>query len=139
METKQVIVMRKDLRNFKGEKIRTGKFIAQVSHASIGALLLTPKLILVGALILPKFISDRINHPVIRWLNNSFTKITVSVNSETALIEVYEKALALGLAAKLITDAGRTEFNGHPTVTCLAIGPDYSDKIDQVTYNLPLL
>ncbi len=39
----------------------------------------------------------------------------------------------------LITDAGRTEFHGEPTNTTLAIGPDYSEKIDKITGGLPLL
>jgi PTH2 family peptidyl-tRNA hydrolase len=39
----------------------------------------------------------------------------------------------------LIIDSGKTEFGGVPTKTCLAIGPDYSEKIDKVTGNLKLL
>ena len=40
---------------------------------------------------------------------------------------------------KLITDAGLTEFNGVPTKTCLALGPDYPENIDPITGNLKLL
>ena len=36
-EPKQIIVVRKDLRNIKGEKIRTGKLCSQIAHASLGA------------------------------------------------------------------------------------------------------
>jgi peptidyl-tRNA hydrolase len=38
----------------------------------------------------------------------------------------------------LIIVNGLTEFNNVKTKTCLAIGPDYSDKIDQITGGLEL-
>ena len=34
---------------------------------------------------------------------------------------------------------GFTEFNGVPTFTCIAVGPDKSEKIDLITGGLPLL
>jgi PTH2 family peptidyl-tRNA hydrolase len=34
--------------------------------------------------------------------------------------------------------AGHTEFHGEPTLTAVAIGPDYDDKIDLVTGSLTL-
>ena len=37
-EIKQVIVVRTDLRNTEGQKVRTGKLFAQVSHASMAFL-----------------------------------------------------------------------------------------------------
>jgi PTH2 family peptidyl-tRNA hydrolase len=36
-------------------------------------------------------------------------------------------------------DAGLTEFNGVPTKTCIAIGPNWSDEIDEITGHLKLL
>jgi len=42
------------------------------------------------------------------------------------------------LETHLITDNGTTEFNSVPTNTCIAIGPDYSDKIDMITKHLKL-
>ena len=68
-----------------------------------------------------------------------FKKIVVYVNSEGELMALAHAAQAHKLPWKLITDAGDTEFNGVPTVTCIAIGPDYSDKIDEITGSLPLL
>lgn len=117
---KQVIVVRKDL------KMRRGKEIAQGCHAS------------------NSFLSDIINNnkklSLVQkeWLKGSFTKITLKVNSEEELLQVYNNAITNGLVCYLITDSGKTEFNGVPTRTCLAIGPDYSDKIDLVTGNLEL-
>jgi PTH2 family peptidyl-tRNA hydrolase len=52
---------------------------------------------------------------------------------------IYNDAIGSGVNAKLIVDAGLTEFGGIPTVTCIAIGPDYPEKIDPITKNLKLL
>ena len=51
---------------------------------------------------------------------------------------VYDQAREAGLLVHLITDRGLTEFGGVPTRTCLAIGPDYDDRIDPVTGDLEL-
>lgn len=134
VNVKQVIVIRKDL------KMRRGKEIAQGSHASV------------------KFLSDRIrkvtNHrvpsmagehfPVFlsdveeAWIMGSFAKICLRVESEEALLALHEKAQEAGLVSSLIQDAGRTEFHGVPTYTCLAIGPDEAEKIDVITGDLKL-
>ena len=73
------------------------------------------------------------------WTNSGFTKICVRVDSEEELLAIHQKALNVNLESHLITDSGRTEFNGVPTNTCIAIGPDYSDTIDQITGHLKLL
>ena len=119
---KQMIVMRRDL------KMRRGKEIAQGSHASIS------------------FVTRRLNQKSPKfskaekeWLEGSFAKVCVKVNSEEELLEVYQKAKDAMLEVHLITDSGKTEFDGVPTKTCLAIGPDYSDKIDPITGDLTLL
>lgn len=54
--------------------------------------------------------------PLYQWLNGSFTKTVVRVNSEDELIEVYNKAREAGLNTVLITDNGETVFN-QPTKT----------------------
>lgn len=96
MNTKQVIVFRKDL--LKGEHaIRKGKFAGQVAHASMASLL---KL----------FTIERTNA---------------------------QEGKCIPYA--LITDCGKTEFGGTPTVTCLGIGPYLSEELDKITGNLPLL
>ena len=73
------------------------------------------------------------------WMDEGFTKIGLQVDSEEALRELLNKAHDAGLKAHLIVDSGETEFNGRPTATCLAIGPDYSDEIDKITGSLKLL
>jgi PTH2 family peptidyl-tRNA hydrolase len=135
MESKQVIIIRKDL------KMRTGKAIAQGAHASLGAILSVAHNTSSDrdTVIIPlKDASNQLT-PLGMWLNGRFKKITVSVNSEAELLALAEKAKQAGLIYALIQDSGLTEFGGIPTYTALAIGPDYPDKIDPLTGNLPLL
>jgi PTH2 family peptidyl-tRNA hydrolase len=60
------------------------------------------------------------------------------VETEEELLEVYNKAKEKGMISCLITDKGLTEFNGVPTITCCAIGPAWSDELDEITGNLKL-
>lgn len=125
METKQVIVIRKDL------KMRRGKEIAQGSHASMAWMSWLIRRTLAGQnVILTDAQTD--------WIEGSFAKIVVQVDSEEELRKVHEAAVLAGLESHLITDAGRTEFSGQPTVTACGIGPDYADRIDAVTKDLKL-
>ena len=136
--SKQVIVMRKEFL-IDGKKVtpRKGKFCVQACHASLAAIL---------------NFADKSTHGEIRilfendetdalqdWINGMFTKITVSVNSEAELVEIYNKAKEKGLLCSLITDAGLTEFNGVPTLTAVAIGPNWDFDINPITGHLPLL
>jgi PTH2 family peptidyl-tRNA hydrolase len=124
VKVKQVIVIRKDL------NMRTGKLAAQVAHASM-------------AVLLDKMERSPVIHrdksPIYQWLNDSFVKIVVYVNSLEDLLVLRDNAESIKIPTALITDAGRTEFHGKPTVTALAIGPDKAEKIDKVTGDLPLL
>ena len=122
--TKQVIVMRADLR------MRRGKEIAQGSHASMA--FITKQV---------SIVSHRVNTltPVqIEWLASSFRKVCVRVDSEAELLLLQALAKQAGLLTHLVQDNGLTEFGGVPTYTCLAIGPDYDEKIDPITGHLRL-
>jgi PTH2 family peptidyl-tRNA hydrolase len=127
--TKQVIVIRRDL------KMRRGKEIAQGAHASMAWLRqrVMPHLTSAGR-------ADQVQFSAAErsWLELSMRKVTVKVGSEQELLGVYDKALAAGLVVHMITDRGLTEFGGIPTRTCLAVGPDYDDLIDPVTGDLEL-
>ena len=127
--TKQVIVIRRDL------KMRRGKEIAQGAHASMAWL---AERVLQGMTPVGSVDHLEFSDAERAWLNSSFRKVTVKVGSEAELLAVYEKALEAGLIAHLITDRGLTEFGGVPTRTCLGIGPDYDDLIDPVTGDLEL-
>lgn len=131
-DVKQVIVMRKDL------KMRRGKEIAQGAHASM------------------KWLAERgadedrvvgnggrwrrvyLSADEEAWLEGAFTKVCLQVESEWELFEIYNKAVVAGLTVHMITDAGVTEFNGVPTKTCLAIGPNKAERIDKITGHLKL-
>tara|TARA_Y100000034_G_scaffold116828_1_gene155634 strand:+ start:3114 stop:3572 length:459 start_codon:yes stop_codon:yes gene_type:complete len=152
MDIKQVIVMRKCFPDGKGGtfQLRRGKQIAQGAHASM------------------MFLSDRINikeGSVTHWLDSpvelstrsawwgeasfsfaekswfegKFTKIVVSVNSEEELLEIEAKAKEAGIICHVVIDSGKTEFDGVPTKTCLALGPDEAERIDAISGHLPLL
>ena len=74
-----------------------------------------------------------------QWLNGVFKKVCVYVNSEDELMKIYNSSIEKGIMCSLIEDAGLTEFNGVPTITCIALGPEYSDKLDLLTGHLKLL
>ena len=128
---KQVIVMRTTYPIENGsKKLRRGKEIAQACHASIAFLTnkirQSPKE--------PLILSD----VELEWIQGIFTKVCLKVETEQELLEIEAKAKEKGLVCHLITDRGLTEFHGQPTNTCLAIGPDLSEKIDEVTGHLNL-
>jgi PTH2 family peptidyl-tRNA hydrolase len=126
---KQVIVIRRDLR------MRRGKEIAQGAHAA--SAWLAERVI---RQLTPDGTADHIQLTAAEqiWLRTSWRKVTLKVGSEEELLAVHQLALDAGLAVRLITDRGLTEFGGVPTRTCLAIGPDYDDLIDPVTGDLEL-
>jgi PTH2 family peptidyl-tRNA hydrolase len=139
---KQVIILRKDL------NMRKGKMVAQGAHASMAVIvnLLESRSIPSdpdtdfadeGGLFLS---ADTLGFKRIQeWLDGKFTKICVSVDSEEELRDIFNKAQAAGILCSLIQDAGLTEFDGVPTYTAVAIGPDYPEVIDPLTKHLKLL
>ena len=130
MAQKQVIVIRKDL------NMRKGKISSQAAHASMAAILntgFTAELDDLKCICIPLTISNT------EWLTTNFKKITVSVDSEEELLAVHAAAVKAGVACALIKDSGLTEFNGVPTLTAVAVGPDFDEKIDPITGNLKLL
>lgn len=135
---KQVIVWRKDL------KVRRGKQMAQSAHASLKVF--TDKfekpfepMAFTNTSTAGKYrVNFLINKEEKDWLEGMFTKIVVSVDSEQELLDVYNKAKMVNLPCALIEDNGLTEFHGVKTITCCAIGPADSEKIDEITGELPL-
>ena len=133
METKQVIVIRKDL------NMRKGKMVAQGCHASMKAVL--------NSMYYTKYsdnyttIGVSVHHdgPLYQWLNDIFTKIVVGCDSEEELLSLHATAKIYKVDNALIQDSGLTEFHGVPTYTALAIGPDEVSKIDKITSHLKLL
>jgi len=124
--------MRKDL------NMRKGKMIAQGAHASMMWL---------SHAFQPDYSYNndgsyrrgRLTPAENQWLSGQFTKICVGVDSEEELRDICVPAHEAGLAVYVCMDSGLTEFHGEPTVTCAAIGPDYSELIDRFTGHLKLL
>lgn len=131
MGSKQVIVMKKFP---KARNMRTGKYIAQGAHASLGALLSLSRMSTVGNnLVIPldnEFVRD--------WVIGRFTKVTCYVETDEDLVFIHNSAKLAGIATALITDAGLTEFGGVPTLTAVGVGPDDEEKINKITGHLPL-
>jgi len=113
---KQMLVVRKDL------NMRKGKIAAQAAHASLASYL--------------EHYKDR---RMDAWLAGAFAKICVSVDSEEEFDEIVSKARDAGILTTVIVDQGRTEFNGVPTKTVAAIGPDTHEALYSVTGHLKLL
>ncbi len=126
---KQVIVIRKDL------KMRRGKEIAQGSHASM--MFIVNRIKQNGRLNAGTTWDSFSGNERI-WMEGKFTKICLAVDSESQLDELYDRAKSLNIIAHMCVDSGVTEFDGVPTKTCIAIGPDDSEKIDAITGELKL-
>jgi PTH2 family peptidyl-tRNA hydrolase len=118
---KQVIVIRMDL------NMRKGKMIAQGAHA---AMMFALDIILA---------QDEPSADEVAWIMQGMKKITVRCESEDELLGIERRARDAGLTVHVVTDAGHTEFQGVPTKTCLAIGPNTEDGIDKITKDLRLL
>jgi PTH2 family peptidyl-tRNA hydrolase len=111
---KQVILVRADL------KLAKGKMAAQVSHASVEALLKSH------------------NDDSTAWRGQGMKKVVLKVKDLKELLAYKRKAEDAGLVTALITDAGHTQV-APGTTTCLGIGPDREERIDKVTGELQLI
>jgi len=136
-EVKQVILWANYL------KVRKGKIASQVAHASLKVLLDRmygeSKFVRLFPSKKSKTLYFEKDDPIDRWVNGSFTKVVLKVDSEEQLLELHNKAKEAGLMTSLIQDSGKTEFNGVPTHTCCAIGPNWSEDIDKITGHLELM
>ncbi|MCJ1279652.1 hypothetical protein MMC21_007476 [Puttea exsequens] len=116
-ECKLVLVVRTDLGMGKG------KIAAQCSHATLACY--TTLL--------------HVSSPIIkRWIHSGQPKIALQVPTEDLLDELHAKALSVGLCARVVHDAGRTQVaSGSKTV--LGLGPGPKSVVDGVTGGLRLL
>ncbi|GIU69911.1 MAG: peptidyl-tRNA hydrolase [Candidatus Woesearchaeota archaeon] len=111
---KQVILVRTDL------KLPKGKLASQVAHASVEGVLSSK----------PSIVKN--------WRFAGMKKIILKVKNLEELLHFEKEAKKRGLTTALITDAGLTVVEPG-TTTCLAIGPDIEEKIDELTGNLKIL
>jgi peptidyl-tRNA hydrolase, PTH2 family len=97
-----------------------GKIAAQVAHAAVTAVL------------------ESRDADVAAWISQGQPKVVLKVATGEELLALARQARAEGLLAEIIHDAGRTQVEPG-TVTCCAIGPADSERVDRVTAGLPLL
>lgn len=109
-QIKQVLIFRKDL------KMRTGKIVAQCTHAALNVFLTRVPL--------------QLTETEQAWVDSGYAKICLSVDTEADLLRLRDLAQERGIPHSLVTDQGRTEFHGVPTVTALALGPDSKAVLD---------
>lgn len=123
---KQVIVIRRDL------KMRQGKSVSQGSHSSGEFMREQLLAVLDGGRV-------TLSSDEIEWMTRGMAKITVKADTLEHFDAIVEQARRKGLKVRTITDSGRTEFHGVPTVTAMAIGPTRSAYVDGITGGLTLL
>jgi PTH2 family peptidyl-tRNA hydrolase len=115
MAVKLALVVRTDL------GMGRGKIAAQVAHAAVAAVLATGR-----------------SRDFAGWLAEGQPKVVLKAGSAEQLLDLARRARAAGLPVELIQDAGRTQV-APGTVTCCAIGPADSARMDPVTAELGLL
>ena len=114
MEYKQVILVRNDL------KLPKGKMSAQSAHAAVEAVLKSKKT------------------TVKKWRDTGSKKVVLKVADKKELFVFKRFAEEAGFITSVITDAGKTTI-APGTTTCMAIGPDDEEKIDEITAKLKLM
>jgi len=115
MAEKLVLVVRADL------GMGRGKIAAQVAHAAVAATL--------ASLGTADFAA---------WLAEGQPKVVLRARTAGQLEDVVRQARAGGLPVEVVSDAGRTQVTPG-TLTCCALGPAESQRIDAVTAGLALL
>lgn len=102
----------------------TGKMAAQCSHATLACY--------------KALLRSENRSTLDRWERHGQAKIALQAQSEDELQTLQAQALSLGLCARVIHDAGRTQVAGG-TTTVLGVGPGPKSLVDQVTGRLKLL
>jgi PTH2 family peptidyl-tRNA hydrolase len=111
---KQVILVRMDL------KLPSGKLAAQCAHAAVECVLK----------------SDEAK--VSSWRKEGMPKIVLKVADLKELKKYLQLAKDMKVVTAMITDAGHTVVEPG-TITCLGIGPDKDQTIDNIVHELKLL
>ncbi|KAL4891094.1 peptidyl-tRNA hydrolase PTH2-domain-containing protein [Aspergillus ambiguus] len=117
-EVKLVLVVRTDLGMTKG------KIAAQCSHATLACY---------------KYLTTYTpNSPILRrWERQGQAKIALQIKSEEELQLLQAQAMSLGLCARVIQDAGRTQIASGSRTVLGVLGP--KSVVDSVTGHLKLL
>ncbi|OXV08131.1 hypothetical protein Egran_04107 [Elaphomyces granulatus] len=117
-EVKLVLVVRTDLGMGKG------KIAAQCSHATLACY--------------KYYMSKSPGSPILkRWERGGQAKVALQVRTEEEMLLLQAQALSLGLCARVIQDAGRTQIASGSRTVLGILGP--KSVVDSVTGNLKLL
>lgn len=114
MELAQYIVMNTSLSMDKG------KLVAQGAHAAVSVL---------------EKVDDKI---IMEWKSSGMKKIVLKINSTEELVKKFQQVKRAGLAATLITDAGRTQIPSG-SKTAFACGPISEEDGEKYFSELKLL
>lgn len=129
---KQLIIVRKDL------EMPVGKLAAQVSHASLLSFLNSlDKTDEKDEKSREIYILNKDNCAY-DWIHGSFAKVILGVKNESQLLKYKKIAEENDIPFALITDEGRTCFDGEPTITCLGVGPYDNEILDKFFKRLRL-
>lgn len=135
-DSKMVIIVPRNLKDANGGPVGAGKIGSQVAHAAVANVLNmeytrhTKDGVVYLTLTYPENSSEQ------HWMEESFTKVLLGVDTQEEMLAIYEKAKAKGMNVSLIEDEGRTVFNGVTTLTCVGIGPASRAAIDVITGHL---
>ena len=72
------------------------------------------------------------------WEQEGQKKVVLKVNSESELLEYFQKAKMAGIPCELIRDAGHTQLEPG-TLTCFGAGPWDEKELDKIFGKLKLL
>jgi peptidyl-tRNA hydrolase, PTH2 family len=115
MTVKLALIVRTDL------GMGRGKIASQAAHAAVAATL-----------------ASRDSADFASWLRAGQPKVVLRVPTGEQLLDLIRQARSGGLPVYVVQDAGLTQVPPG-TVTCCAVGPAASDRIDAVTAALSLL
>lgn len=117
-EVKLMLVVRSDLGMTKG------KIAAQCGHATLA--------------VYKTLMGNAAAEPMLRrWENGGQAKVAVKCDGEEDLLLLQGQAMSLGLVARVIRDAGRTQIQAGSATVLGVLGP--KSTVDQVTGGLKLL
>ncbi|XP_018579430.1 peptidyl-tRNA hydrolase 2, mitochondrial-like [Anoplophora glabripennis] len=117
--TKMIIIIRTDL------QMGRGKIASQAAHAAV---------------LLYQSSIENSNPCLQTWLRCGQPKVVLKIdtNCDSALLNIYEEALASHLNVCRVHDAGKTQVV-EGTLTAVGIGPNKVEEIDKITSDLKLL
>ena len=121
---KQVIVVRKDL------KLKRGKVASLVAEATMQFILDN------NESDRPDELHVKLSQQEIRWLDGSFTRDVVGIDSHDALCNLVLRAELNGMNVYSVFDRSSKKLDEISQLLCVAFGPDEEDQISQVIGNL---